>query len=282
MAGLNDRIVPLDEMDDFRVAEGDPDIRGWDVIASDGRKVGEVDQLLVDTEAMKVRYLDVGLEEGLPGDTGTERHILIPIGYARLHQQHDQVFVDQLAAADVCALPEYRSGPLTAEYETSLRQRVDTGYAAGGESTDFYTHDLYDQDRFYGARRGAEGETRMTLSEEQLAVGKRERVTGEVEVGKRVETRHVRETIPVTHEEVIVERRPATPGMSAAPRIEEGGEIRIPVTEEELVVDKRVVPKEELVVRKREVLENETVEADLRRERAEIDQAGEAGLRRNP
>ena len=51
-----DRLVPLDQMDDFKVADGDPDVRGWDVVASDGQKVGHVEDLLVDPGAMKVRY----------------------------------------------------------------------------------------------------------------------------------------------------------------------------------------------------------------------------------
>ena len=46
------RIAPLGELDDFKVADGDPDIRGWDVTTQDGRRVGEVDELLVVTGAM--------------------------------------------------------------------------------------------------------------------------------------------------------------------------------------------------------------------------------------
>ena len=39
--------VPLSELKDFKVADGAPDVRGWDVIADGGRKVGEVKELLV-------------------------------------------------------------------------------------------------------------------------------------------------------------------------------------------------------------------------------------------
>jgi stress response protein YsnF len=42
------------------------------------------------------------------------------------------------------------------------------------------------------------------------------------------------------------------------------------------VVQKRVVPREELVVRKREVQEREVVEADLRRERIDVNRDGDA------
>lgn len=115
----------------------------------------------------------------------------------------------------------------------------------------------------------SEEERRMTLSEEELAVGKREMAAGEVEIDKTVETRHVREPVQTRHEEVTVERRPLEPGMRADARIGEE-EIHVPLTEEEVVASKRVVPKEEIVASKREVVENQTVEADLRRERASV------------
>ena len=115
-----DRVVPLGQLDDFKVAEGDPDVRGWEVLASDGRKIGEVDELLVDTSAMKVRYLDVDVDGGVMGD-GQDRHVLIPIGYARLELERDCVLVDGLASSDLVGLPAYDQGPLTRDFEASVR-----------------------------------------------------------------------------------------------------------------------------------------------------------------
>jgi uncharacterized protein (TIGR02271 family) len=115
---------------------------------------------------------------------------------------------------------------------------------------------------------------RVTLSEEELTIGKREHRAGEVGVEKHVHTEHVRESVPVTREEVTVERRPVTDAsMHGAGRIEED-QIRVPVRQEVAVAEKRVVPKEELVVKKRAVQEEQTVEADLRREHAEVRRDG--------
>jgi uncharacterized protein (TIGR02271 family) len=124
---------------------------------------------------------------------------------------------------------------------------------------------------------GDRREARIVRSEEVLAVGKQRTEAGEVQVHKRVETEHVRRPVQLTHEEVTVERRPITDpaAVSAEPRIE-NDEIRVPLMAEEAVVEKRVVPTEELVVRKREVQENEVVEADLRRERIDVDRDGDA------
>ncbi|CAN5638392.1 DUF2382 domain-containing protein [soil metagenome] len=282
MANEMDRVVPLDELDDFKVASGDPDVRGWDVVASDGRKIGSVDNLLIDTGAMKVRYLDVDLDDEVVG-SDDDRHILIPIGYARLNEDDDRIRVDSLNSTDISGLPAYKHEPLTREYETSLRERFSGGTTTGTTATntgisrdnaEFYANEGYDDNQFYGSRRGGSNEERMTLSEEQLAVGKRQHQAGEVEVRKEVETRHVSENVPTMHEEVTVERRPVQDGMNAKARIEED-EVRIPINEEELIVDKRVVPKEELVVKKHEVVENQTVEADLRREHGEVRRDGE-------
>jgi uncharacterized protein (TIGR02271 family) len=283
MASEMDRVVPLGQLDDFKVAEGDPDVRGWQVVASDGRKIGEVDELLIDTNAMKVRYLDVEVENGLMAEP--DRHVLVPIGYARLDRDSDRVMVDNIASTDLRTMPAYDQSPVTRDFETSVRNSFvggTTGAAAattglagttGTTHDDFYGHDSFNDNRFYG--RG-NAEERMVLSEEELAVGKRQVQAGEVDIEKHVETRHVRESVPVTHEEAVVERRPITDPMHAHdPDGISGGTLRVPLTEEEVVAEKRAVAKEELVVRKQTVTENEVVEADLRRERAEVHREGE-------
>ncbi|HEX8696329.1 MAG TPA: YsnF/AvaK domain-containing protein [Longimicrobium sp.] len=125
--------------------------------------------------------------------------------------------------------------------------------------------------------RGEE-ERKLTLSEEELELRKRQVSAGEVGVEKRVETEHVRESVPTLREEVTVERRPITDPMQARGEITED-EIRVPLHAEEVVAEKRVVPKEELVVRKHAVQEERVVEADLRREHAEVERMGDVDLR---
>ena len=134
-----------------------------------------------------------------------------------------------------------------------------------------------DRERLVRERMEAHGVSqdealRLVLSEEELAIGKRQVAAGEVGVHKTVETRHVHENVQLRHDEVEVERRPITDGYSAAgATIGQDENIRIPLHAEEAVVEKRVVPTEEILVRKREVVENEGVDATLRRERAEVD-----------
>ena len=111
-------------------------------------------------------------------------------------------------------------------------------------------------------------ERRLVLSEEQLRVGKRQVQSGEVNLRTTVESERVTEQVGLMHEEVSIERRPLSADSMQAGDLSIGEEsIRVPLTREEAVVEKRVVPVEEVVVRTNTVTENQTVEDTVRRER---------------
>ena len=78
---------PLSGLKDFRIGKGEPDIRGWEVRTLNGRDVGLVDDLLVDTDAGEVVMLDIEMR-------GSERHIELPIRSAQLDQEAKRVIVD--------------------------------------------------------------------------------------------------------------------------------------------------------------------------------------------
>ena len=125
-----------------------------------------------------------------------------------------------------------------------------------------------------GAERGREGDReRIELREEELRATKQQVQAGEVRVRKDVVTEDKTLEVPVTREEVVIERHPAT-GRAAAGSIEEGEEIRVPLTEEEVRVEKRPVVKEEISVGKRKVQETEVVRDKVRREEARIEESG--------
>ena len=85
-----------------------------------------------------------------------------------------------------------------------------------------------------------------------------------MKVRKRVRTDREQIEVPTKHEEVSVERVPVS-GEATEAQIGED-EVSVPVTEEEVVVDKRAVAKEEVRVRKDVVEDTEVVEEDVRRE----------------
>lgn len=145
-----DRIAALDDLPDFKVADDDPDVRGWDVLASDGQKVGEVHELLVDTSAMRVKYLDVAVDDGL--STGKDAHVLVPIGTARLDDDEDRVLMPTLASSRITALPAYRRGELSRDYENRVLASFNAPATPGTAENDFYAGELFDDRRFYDAR----------------------------------------------------------------------------------------------------------------------------------
>jgi uncharacterized protein (TIGR02271 family) len=118
-----------------------------------------------------------------------------------------------------------------------------------------------------------EGQERLELREEELRATKRPVEAGEVRVRKDVVAEERTMDVPVTHEEVVVERHPAS-GRPASGDVKEGEQIRIPVTEEEVRVEKTPVVKEEITVGKRKVQESETVRDTVRREEARIEETG--------
>lgn len=119
-------------------------------------------------------------------------------------------------------------------------------------------------------RSSTREDDRLTRTEEEVRVGKRAVETGEVVVGKHVETEHKQVPVNLKREEVVIERRPVNREAGATDIRDD--EIRVPLTEEEAVVDKRAVVKEELVIGKRVVEDQKTVDADVRREEFDIDE----------
>ena len=178
--------------------------------------------------------------------------------------------------------PAYQLGHLAGrnpEYERRNFDEVEGDLRRGWTDDVSARYGEWDSVRDH-AREGYERgrEARLTLSEEQLAVDKRQVDAGEARLRKTVETEHVRESVPVQREEVVVERRPLSADASADVEIGED-EIRIPLTREEAVVEKRAVPVEEVVVKKRVVTEQQPVEADLRRERVDERSLGDVADR---
>lgn len=71
---------------DYEVVDGEPDIRGWDVQDTQGRKIGEVIELLFDPSSCRVHYIviDVDYENFA---AGLEKQILIPIRIAEFREE---------------------------------------------------------------------------------------------------------------------------------------------------------------------------------------------------
>jgi sporulation protein YlmC with PRC-barrel domain len=154
------RIAPLGALDDFEVAQGYPDVRGWKVMSSDGREVGQVHELLIDVDNLRPRYLAVRLTRELAATPGA-RDVLVPSGTANLVDDQKIVRVP-LTAERFGLLPLYDHGHLSRAYEVEVRRHFSlaeaaaagaAGAATGAAARGFYDDAGYDDRKFFGERR---------------------------------------------------------------------------------------------------------------------------------
>jgi sporulation protein YlmC with PRC-barrel domain len=78
----------LSRLPDYGVKRDEPDPRGWTVVNRGGRKVGQVKDLLVDTERMTARYLDIELDTKLFDWQGEDPRVLVPVARAYVNGKH--------------------------------------------------------------------------------------------------------------------------------------------------------------------------------------------------
>jgi len=136
----------------------------------------------------------------------------------------------------------------------------------------------YNYETAVTARAGAAtGERTMKLHEEELHAHKESVDKGEVRVRKEVITEHRTLDVPVQREEVVVERHSAS-GRASSADIRPGEEVRIPVREEEVRVEKTPVVKEEVTVGKRKVQDTEHVAGTVRKEEIRVEKEGDVDV----
>lgn len=152
----NKHLFRLGELDDYKVASGNPDVRGWALVDRDNQKLGTVNELIVDLDSQKVRYLDVKPEADTFRGEG-EHRLLIPIGVARIDDSNNNVIVRELDKDRLNAMPPHRGEAITRDYEREVVSRFNTSEPGRPEAErqervttdDFYNNQLYDEEAFY-------------------------------------------------------------------------------------------------------------------------------------
>ncbi len=267
---------------------------GYTVYDQSGEKIGKVDDLFVD-ESDNPEY--VGVKMGFLGTSST----LIPWEAASSTDDEARaitVATDKDTAKNGPAFDDDRE--ITPDFEQQVYSYYGLSRSSGSESTStygsYYSEESTDagtvgpgmsmgdteSGEFREHDRGDEGvnqsrgddlededELRVQRSEEELRAGTREREAGALNVRKRVVSERQQMEVPTRREEVTVDRVPVE-GEASETDIGDD-EVRVPVTEEEIVVEKRPVVKEEIRIRKVLVEDTVVVEEDARREEIDID-----------
>ena len=116
----------------------------------------------------------------------------------------------------------------------------------------------------------------IPLVEERLSVTKRQVESGRLRVRISVEEREERVPVALAHDEVEIERIPKNIAVSEIPGVRlEGNVTIVPVVEEVVVVEKRLVLVEEIHVRRKSATRTEEIPVMVRSEQASIERDGE-------
>lgn len=293
----------------YKLADFDPnyqdsfqgnDIKGLGVYTErSDEKIGSVNDVLVDDEG-HFRYLIVDLGFWIFG-----KKVLLPVGRSRIDYSAGRVYATGMTRDQAENLPEfndrlavdydyeervrgvYRNSdnintvdrsatlntptPLEASTPLETSASLDASYQ---KATPSYSRDTYKYDHepsLFGLNE--QDHQTLRLYEERLIANKRRQKTGEVAVGKHVETETARVAVPVERERVVIERvTPDDAGRTVAPgtaTFREGEVARVELHEETADVRKEAFVREEVRVQK--VVDHETVQAQEQIRREELD-----------
>ncbi|MBE9208325.1 DUF2382 domain-containing protein [Nostoc sp. LEGE 06077] len=293
-------LYKLNEFDpDYRESFQGNDIKGLGVYTEGtDEKIGSVNDVLVDDEG-HFRYLVVDLGFWIFG-----KKVLLPVGRSRIDYGRDRVYAVGMTREQAEDLPEFDERQVDYDYEERVRgvyrnpkysstnvdtatpldttATLDTGYTATPTTpvtTPTFSRDSYnynEEPSLFGLNE--QNHQTLKLYEERLVANKRRQKTGEVNVGKRIETETARVAVPVESEHVVIERiTPDDAGRTISPGeadFREGEVARVEIYEETADIRKEAFVREEVRVRK--VVEQDTVEAQetIRREELDVNAPG--------
>jgi uncharacterized protein (TIGR02271 family) len=288
--------MPLYKMKDYypnyRESFGDSgmtDIDNYDVYTQGENKVGSVKDMLVDSSG-RFRYVVVDTGPWIFG-----KDVLLPIGLAHFDYDRNRIFVDGLTKDQIENLPAYHNvNSVNEQYESQVREQyrplsqrrskrqfLSQPYSVENANRTS-AEDMYEREPAYYGLSEEENHTPLKLYEERLVTQKNRIKTGEVAVGKHVETETAETTVPAEKERVVIERHDASgktvPG--EAPDFKEGEVARMDVYEDEVNVEKQPFVREEVSVRKETDREQVKAKEKVRREELDIDTKGNPNVKR--
>ena len=255
-------------------------VPGSTVYGADGKKIGTAGQVYVDDQSGEPEWVTVNT-----GLFGTNESF-VPLRDAEVSgdgltvpYSKDQVKDAPNVDPDNGHLDESEEQRLFSHYDLPAPARHDAAHDAsmGGTSGHDGEGDDSADGRVGHDTSGPSTDEAMTRSEEQLRVGTQTREAGRARLRKYVVTEQQNVTVPVTREEVRVEREPITDAnreaaMSGPDLSEEEHEVVL--NEEQVVVDKQAVPVERVRLGKEQVTEQQTVSEQVRQERIDAEGTG--------
>jgi uncharacterized protein (TIGR02271 family) len=239
--------------------------RGHEVVDQNGAKAGTLEDVLYDEQTGQPEW---GLiQTGLFG----KRETVVPL--TNVSFRGDQICVpydkDTLKGAPNVDADQ----DLSQQEEKTLAQHYGLSYSEAHSKTGLPEGGA---GKARGPGQSGRSDDAMTRSEEELRVGKARRPSELVRLRKHIVTEPKQVTVPVEREEVRVEREPITDEnideAMAGPELRES-EHEATLHEEEVVVEKRAVPKERVRLEKDTVTDEEEVKEEVRKEQIDVERA---------
>jgi uncharacterized protein (TIGR02271 family) len=223
---------------------------GRQAVGRDGQRLGRITDLFLDERTGEPAWMAVG--------TSGARTSLVPLAEAQVHDGDVHVPYDEaLVAGAPHAGPD---GGLSADEQHRLYTHYGFRWAEDEPTT--------------AVMEPAEADAvEVVRSEEELHVGVERRIAGRARLRKVVVTDVVTTTVPLRRQVLHVEREPVPEDQAVArPGALSEEEHEVVLVEEHPVVSKEVVPKERVRLRKATYVEEQTIEAEVRRERIEAEE----------
>ena len=204
----------------------------------------------------------------------------VPLAEARLEGEDVVVPYSKSLVSDAPKIDE------ESDLEPAEEERLYAHYSLTGGGTQTTGTQSTGTDRTVGHdTSGPTTDNAMTRSEEQVRVGTEQVETGRARLRKFVTEEQVTETVPVSHEEVRLEREPITDANVGnaldGPAISEE-EHEVVLHAERPVVAKEAVPVERVRLDGLGVQEQQTVSESVRKEQIELDADGTDSSARRP
>jgi len=162
----NRTLFYLEELDDYKVANDQKDVRGWEVKDIDNRVIGEVNNLLVNKNTERVVYLDVELDESILNENHEpfsakakdgihefvneegENHVIIPIGLANLDLDAKIVSTKSIHQETFAKTKRFKKdSPIYRDYETLILKT----YTRPEDVVNYPKDDLFYEQKFFNS-----------------------------------------------------------------------------------------------------------------------------------
>jgi uncharacterized protein (TIGR02271 family) len=247
---------------------------GFDVYNAQ-EKIGSIADILVE-ENGSLRYLVINTGVWVLG-----KKVLLPIGKAKFDHKSKRVYVDAFSKTQVENLPNYNENDVV---DRNYEEKVRNVYRPNAMNSTtspvaVAANPAHEQDAAMYKLNDTDHQN-LKLYEERLIADKQRHKTGEVIVGKHVDTEKAAVSVPLDKERVIVERTvPHDTNVAVtanAGAFQEGEIARMEVFEESVDIRKEAFVREEVNVKKIVEKETATGEEQLRRERLEVTSDGKA------